>query len=170
MLYLKEANLEDAEKEYYFIAELPENENGFTNCYFKVEKDVFYQKVLPQIIDFSKGIGLPEGYVPETSFFLWDEDQIVGLFRVRHELNDFLKKGAGHIGYGISKKYRRKGYATEGLKLAVEKARDMIKEDEIYMSAHKNNIASLRVQQKNGAYIYHEDEEKYYTRIKFTAQ
>ncbi len=30
MLYLKEANFQDIEKEYEFITELPTNENGFT--------------------------------------------------------------------------------------------------------------------------------------------
>jgi hypothetical protein len=42
----------------------------------------------------------------------------------------------------------------------------MIKEDEIYMSVHKDNPASLRVQIKNGAYVHHEDEKEFYTRIK----
>ena len=31
MLYLKEANTEDVEKEYEFITNTPENENGFIN-------------------------------------------------------------------------------------------------------------------------------------------
>ena len=31
MLYLKEANMEDAAKEYAFVSELPQCENGFTN-------------------------------------------------------------------------------------------------------------------------------------------
>ena len=42
----------------------------------------------------------------------------------------------------------------------------MIREDEIYMSVHKDNPASLKVQMKNGAYIHHEDEQEIYTRIK----
>ena len=36
---------------------------------------------------------------------------------------------------------------------------------EVYMSVHKNNPASLRVQIKNGAYIHHENETEYFTRI-----
>ncbi len=41
-----------------------------------------------------------------------------------------------------------------------------IPEDEIYMSVHKDNPASLKVQLKNGAYIHHENDKEYYTRIK----
>lgn len=166
MLYLKEANWEDIEKEYEYITNLAEDENGFTNADYGVSRAEFEDTVLPKYINYSKGIDLPEGFVPETDFFLWKDDTIIGLFRIRHELNDFLRKGPGHIGYGIHKKYRGKGYATEGLRLAIEKAWEIIKEDEIYMSVHKDNLASLQVQKKNGAYIHHEDELEFYTRIK----
>ena len=166
MLYLKEANMEDVEKEYVFITELPEDENGFTNANFGISREDFEQKVLPQMINFSKGIGLPEGYVAETDFFLWEDEEIVGLFRIRHELNDFLRNGAGHIGYGIKKEYRGRGLATKGLQMTIEKAKEIIKEDEIYMSVHIDNSASLKVQQNNGAYIHHSDEKEHYTRIK----
>ena len=166
MLYLKAVNCEDIEKEYLYITSLPADENGFTNPNVGVSREEFENVVLPRFINHSKGIDLPEGYVPCTEFFLWEDDEIVGLFRIRHELNDFLREGAGHIGYGIKKEYRGKGYATEGLKLTIEKAKEIIKEDEIYMSVHKDNPASLQVQLKNGAYIHHEDDKEYYTRIK----
>ena len=166
MLYLKAVNWEDIEQEYIFTTEQPADENGFTNKYEGVSREEFEKVVLPRLINNSKGIDLPEGHVPGTEFFLWEDDKIVGLFRIRHELNDFLREGAGHIGYGIKKEYRGKGYATKGLSLTIEKAREIIKEDEIYMSVHKDNPASLQVQLKNGAYIHHEDDKEYYTRIK----
>lgn len=166
MLYLKEANTEDTAKEYDFITNLPENENGFENHDHGCSKEDFENKVLPGYINYSKGINLKEGHVPQTMLFLWEDDTIVGLFKLRHGLNEGLANGAGHIGYGIKKEYRGKGYAKEGLRLTLEKARKVVKEDEIYMSVHKNNPASLRVQLKNGAYIHHEDEEEFYTRIK----
>lgn len=166
MLYLKEANFDDIDKEYEFIAALPKDENGFTNSNAGVSRQEFERTVLPRFIQHSQGIELPEGFVPCTEFFLWDGDEIVGLFRIRHYLTDGLKAGAGHIGYGIKKEFRGKGYATEGLRLALEKAREIVPEDEIYMSCHKSNPASLRVQIKNGAYVHHEDSEEFYTRIK----
>lgn len=166
MLYLKEANFDDIEKEYEFITNTPEDENGFTNNGSGCTYDEFKNDILPGYINCSKGINLPEGWVPGTEYFLWDDDKIVGLFRIRHYLNDFLREGAGHIGYGIKKDCRGKGYATKGLKLTIAKAWEIIPEDEIYMSVHKGNPASLKVQQNNGAYIHHEDDNEYYTRIK----
>jgi predicted acetyltransferase len=165
MLYLKEANMEDAQKEYEFITNTPEDENGFTNPDSGCTREEFENKILPGYINAAKGMGLPEGWVPETEFFLWDEETIVGWFRIRHYLTEALANGAGHIGYGIRKEFRGKGYASAGLKRTIEKAWTMIKEDEIYMSVHKDNPASLRVQIKNGAYIHHEDEKEFYTRI-----
>ena len=165
MLYLKATNSEDWEKEWEFITNQPSDENGFLNDYYQVDKDTFLNKVLPELFDYANGVNLPENYVPETYFFLWDDDTIVGLFHLRHMLNDALRNGSGHIGYGIKKEYRGKGYASEGLRLAVEEARKIIPEDEVYLGVNKNNPASLRVQMKNGAYIHHEDELKYYTRI-----
>lgn len=166
MLSLKEANMEDAEKEYEFITNLPKEENGFTNRYFGCNYSDFAEKILPGYIDSSKGINLAPGFVPETEFFLWDDDCIVGLFRVRHYLNDALANGAGHIGYGIKKECRGKGYANEGLRLAIEIAKKIVSEDEIYMSVNKDNPISLKVQIKNGAYIHHEDDKEYFTRVK----
>lgn len=166
MLYLKEANLQDCEKEFEFITHTPENENGFTNPKFGCTKEEFEQRILPGYIKNSKGIDLPEGYVPQTEYFLWDDDQIVGLFRIRHHLNEFLAKGSGHIGYTIKKEHRGKGYATEGLRMTIEKAWSIIPEDEIYMSVNKDNPASLKVQLKNGAILHHEDDKEFYTRIK----
>lgn len=166
MIYLKEANFEDLKKEYEAIKKFPENENGFENSYAKISFEEFKNEVLPRLIDNSKGINLPIGYVKATYYFLWDDENIVGLFKFRHELNEKLRNGAGHIGYGILSDYRGKGYASIGLGLLIEIAKEVIKEDEIYLSCHKNNIASLKVQLKNGAYIHHIDDKENYTRIK----
>ena len=168
MLYLKAANLEDADEEYNAIIKFPRNENGFENKYSDVSKEEFVKTIIPELINRSNGIDLPDGHVPDTYFFLWGDNKIVGLFKIRHYLNDFLRKGAGHIGYGILPDYRGHGYATEGLKLAIEEAKKIIPEDEIYLSVHKDNPASLKVQQKCGAYIVGESEDgaEYLTRIK----
>ena len=166
MLYLKKANFDDIEKEYLFVRDIPEDENGFINEWHGVFRDDFEQTALKTLIDYSNGENLPEGYVPETFFFLWDDDKIVGQFRIRHYLCESLIEGAGHIGYFIGKDFRGKGYATEGLQLALLEAAKIVPEDEIYLRVNKSNPASLRVMLNNGGYIHHEDEDKYYVRIK----
>lgn len=165
MLQLKRANLEDIEREYLFVHDLPEDENDFTNSWHGVSRADFEAAALPEMIAWSKGEGLPEGFVPETFLFLWADDEIVGQFRIRHYLCESLRNGAGHIGYCIGRKHRGKGYATEGLRLTLEIARGIIPEDEIYLRVNRDNPASLRVMLKNGGRIVSEDAEKYYVRI-----
>ncbi|HAX50394.1 hypothetical protein [Muricomes intestini] len=60
MLFLREANMADAEKEFKFITELPTDENGFTNKFYRVSKEEFIQTVLPQMINESKGLAFKQ--------------------------------------------------------------------------------------------------------------
>ena len=166
MIYLKEPTYEDIEKEYTFVRDMPVDENGFTNEWHEISREDFEQIALKKMIAYAKGEDLPEGYVPETFLFLWDDNIIVGQFRIRHYLCESLRTGAGHIGYFIQKEYRGKGYGKEGLRLTLEVARTIIPEDEIYLRVNRDNPASLQVMLQNGGYIEHEDAEKYYVRIK----
>ena len=165
MLYLKAMNPEDAAAEYACLQDLP-GENGFTNEAYGIPFECFVEEEIPRRLRCAQGRDLLPGRVPETYFFLWDGDTPVALFKVRHFLNDALRKGSGHMGYGVRRTCRGRGYATRGLALAIQKAREMVPENELYLSVGKENLASLRAQLKDGGYIYHQDGEKYYTRIK----
>lgn len=166
MLYLKKINKLDVKKEYETIKKIPQNENGFENSYYNCSFAEFNSTIINKLLNYSQGINLPENYVPCTYYFLWDNDDIVGLFKIRHCLNEQLKIRGGHLGFCILKEFRGKGYGTNGLKLAIEQCKNIIKEDELYLSVLKNNVASLKVQLKNGARIVNETEDHYLTRIK----
>ena len=155
----------DLEKAYRLQTSFGPNENGFINS--------AYGYTLAEFLDYVKkcentslGIDLPENYVPATVIILEnDGHEYVGIFNLRHKLNESLRNGAGHIGYGISPDYRKKGYATQGLALVLQEAKK-IGIDEALLSVNKKNLGSLKAQQKNGATIYREDEKEYYTKIK----
>ncbi len=165
MVLLKEANTQDAEKEWQFVQRMPEDENGLTNSWHDVSREDFMREALPEMIAFSKGEGLPDGYVPETFFFLWDDQRIVGQFRIRHHLCESLKKGAGHIGYYIAPPFRGQGYGKEGLRLTLKAAAEIVPEEEIYLRVNRDNPASLHVMLYNGGRIVSQDQDKYYVRI-----
>ena len=165
MIFLKKACMDDAEKEWQFVRDMPADENGLINSWPGVSRETFLEKVLPEMMAFSDGKGLPEGYVPETFFFLWDGDTVVGQFRIRHYLCESLRTGAGHIGYFIAKPFRGKGYGTEGLRLTLEEARAIVPEKEIYLRVNQDNPASLQVMLKNGGRIVAEDESHFFVRI-----
>ena len=165
MIYLKKANPADADKEWQFVRDMPEAENGLINNWHGISREGFTGKALPAMLAFAEGIGLPDGYVPETFFFLWEDDTIVGQFRIRHYLCESLRTGAGHIGYFIAKPFRGKGYGTEGLRLTLEEARAIVPEKEIYLRVNRDNPASLHVMLKNGGRIVAEDETHFFVRI-----
>lgn len=171
MLYLKPTNYEDLGKLHAFVAAEPADENGFLNDYHDVSLEDFKSTVF----DFSLGKNLPEGFVPETFYFLWSDEgnvsdrashKIVGELRLRHHLNAALENGSGHVGQFIKKEYRRLGYCTQGLKLLIEEARKIVPENELYLHCNIDNPASLKVMLKNGGVIHHKDQSGYYVRIK----
>lgn len=156
----------DYRKTYELFMTFAENENGFVNSVYGYTYEQFLEWIGKKR-NWSEGRELPENFVPDTTYVLSDGKNYVGAFNLRHYLNDFLREGPGHIGFCISPEYRGKGFGSEGLRLTLEKAKEM-GIDEAYLSVNKDNAASLRTQMKNGAAIHHEDEKKYYTRIKIS--
>ena len=84
MLHLEHAGWGASEKEHTFVRDMPEDENGFTNGFHGLSLTDYERIALPGMLAFSRGESLPPGFVPETFFFLWDDDVIVGQFRIRH--------------------------------------------------------------------------------------
>ena len=166
MLELRKMNDEDTVEQWKYVTSLPANENGLTNPYEGVSFEEYRDKVLPEMMMHEHPIGMPDWFVPETYYYLWDGDTLVGEFRIRHYLTDALKTGAGHIGYSIKKEHRGKGYGTRGLAMTLELARKIVPEDEIYLRVQKTNIPSFKAICSNGAYIAVEDEKHYLMRIK----
>ena len=162
---LRKINIQDAFAQWEYTKELPLDENGLTNPYHGVTYDEYARTVLPKLISYEHPVGMPDWFVPETYYYLWNGGLLVGEFRIRHYLTEALRNGAGHIGYSIRKDLRGNGYGTAGLKLTLEIARGIVPEDEIYLRVNKNNIASQKVMLNNGARITGEDEEHYFMRI-----
>ena len=159
-------NCEDIRAQWEYITALPANENGLTNQYEGVSFEEYRDAVLPELMMHENPINMPDWFVPETYYYLWVDGTLVGEYRIRHYLTDALKTGAGHIGYSIRKDFRGKGYGTKGLALALELARNIVSEEEIYLRVLKTNIPSFKAICNNGAYIADEDELHYLLRIK----
>jgi len=136
------------------------DDNGFHNGV----KEMPYEQFAGWLIKsegYSNGVGLPEWMVPETHYWLFDDDTPVGYGRLRHYLNDSLKKDGGHIGYAISCPYRGKGYGNEILKLLLNEAEERSIQ-EVHIGANKDNERSNRIIRANGGKLCRETENKNY--------
>lgn len=98
-----------------------------------------------------------KGYVADTTFFGYDREigKMVGAVSIRHELNAYLLKYGGHIGDGIRPSYRKKGYATALIGLALKECRKMGM-DKVLICCNKNNIGSARSIMNNGGILENE--------------
>jgi len=105
----------------------------------------------------SKGINIPEGYVPSSTFWAYEDekDKIIGAVNIRHYLNDIFIKAWGHIGYGVRPGERRKGYATQILHLALNECR-CLNIEKVLLCCYKENIDSSKTILKNGGVLENE--------------
>ncbi|MCL2352421.1 MAG: GNAT family N-acetyltransferase [Firmicutes bacterium] len=97
---------------------------------------------------------LSDGWLPSSTFFAVTlpgggaAGKIVGVTDIRHYLTDETYRH-GHIGYSVRPSERKKGYGTEMLRLALQKAYEFgILEAAV--SCGKDNLASRKVIRRNG--------------------
>ncbi len=98
-----------------------------------------------------------DGWVPDSVFFLLDEDRdrLIGAVNIRHYLNDDLLFTGGHIGDGVRPTERRKGYATEMVRLALTECKKL-GIDKVLMTCDKDNVASAKTIVRNGGVLENE--------------
>ena len=112
-----------------------------------IDKDSFDDSVR-RAKDHACGIGLPEGWVPASTYWVVCKNRIIGTCELRHRLTEALKKYGGHIGYSIRPSQRGKGYGTKMLALALEKAKGLgLKR--VLITCGDDNIASASVIENN---------------------
>lgn len=103
--------------------------------------------------DYSRGVNLREGFVPCSTYWLVREDNnVLGAVNIRHELNEYLRNFGGHIGYGIRPSERRKGYAREMLRLALQVVKGMGLA-RVLITCDKDNLGSAGTIRANGGVL-----------------
>ncbi len=95
--------------------------------------------------------------VPETFWWLVEDDEFVGVVSVRHELNENLLKVGGHIGYAIRPSKRRMGCGKLILKLVLEKAKELGIRKAL-ITCDSDNIGSKKIIEANGGVLENEVE------------
>jgi predicted acetyltransferase len=141
-------------------------EASFRNALAQFDADtddttVHYRRIDPERLDFSAYVQerLDEMHTPSgpgrvtaTEFWIIDEEGYAGRMSLRHELNDYLARYGGHIGYDVVPDRRGRGYATEALAQCLDHARTLGLE-RVFLTCSDGNIASQTVIERNGGVL-----------------
>ena len=114
-----------------------------------------FRRYLEVLAEQEQGINLPSAqHVPETFLFAFAGSRIVGRTSIRHSLNESLERLGGHIGYVVVPEFRRRGYATEILRLSLQIARGKCDGvHRVLVTCDDDNVGSIRTIEKNGGVL-----------------
>ena len=95
------------------------------------------------------------GWVPTTTFFAVRKRdlKIIGMIDIRHNLrNEFLAQYGGHVGYSVRPSERKKGYATEILRMGIEYAK-LLRIEKLMIACFSDNTPSIKTIVKCGGVL-----------------
>ncbi|MCL2011903.1 MAG: GNAT family N-acetyltransferase [Cystobacterineae bacterium] len=145
---------------------------NFKREFLEMQEPVIYGSALFDKMDYEQWLTLNTnnrqestvsiGWVTATTLFAVRKRdlKIVGVIDIRHNLgNEFLAQYGGHMGYSVRPSERKKGYATEILKMGIEYAKSLNIE-KLMIACFSDNIPSIKTIEKCGGVL---SETKPYT-------
>jgi predicted acetyltransferase len=119
---------------------------------YNAEKiDTDFDTFVQQIHDRIAGTN-PTKKVPDTLFWLVDNNEFIGRVSLRHKLNKDLEQYGGHIGYYIRPTKRGMGYGNKALELTLIEAQK-IGLTKVLITCDEDNIGSQKIIEKNGGVL-----------------
>lgn len=121
-----------------------QNMNNFEEWLLKVQKNRYEETV-------------EQGKAPSYEFMAIRgcDEKLIGMINVRYNLREEMYMYYGNIGYCVRKSERRKGYASEMLKLALREAKK-IGLDKVLLTVDSDNLSSIATMKNNDAILENE--------------
>jgi predicted acetyltransferase len=118
---------------------------------YQIEAD--FATYIEAVTDQTGSVRLPTGQVvpkvPFSVFWLVEGDEFIGESQIRHQLNEYLIKEGGHVGYGIRPGRQGQGYGKVILALALDECR-RVGLRRVLVTCLQDNAASARIIEVNG--------------------
>src|SRR3989344_2195211 len=111
-----------------------------------------FEEFVKKIKSESKGLNLPESWVPATELWLADNNVFIGYVNIRHSLTEHLLNIGGHIGYWIRPSKRHMGYGKKLLALSLLEAKKL-GISKVLVTCDDTNIGSRRIIEDNGGIL-----------------
>ena len=115
-----------------------------------------FEAFLERLRNLSNGIGVPEGFVAHSTFWLVDDENVVAVSNLRHQLTKSLKREGGHIGYSVRPSMRKRGYGRIVLERTLKMAGKIGIQD-VLITCDRENTGSIGVILANGG-VFDSDE------------
>jgi len=114
-----------------------------------------FSDLVQTLMDQSRGIGVREGFVANSTFWLLQDQQILGVSNLRHGLTPSLERIGGHIGFGVRPSQRKKGVGTQLLRLTLMEAsrRGLTR---VLLTCDQDNLGSAGVIKANSGSLENE--------------
>jgi predicted acetyltransferase len=140
---------------YFMMQHIGKQENGFHNPGNALTRAQF-PGLIDRLVADSEGRDLDEDQVPQTVCWLRSPEAVLGMAKLRPRINKRLRRIGGHIGFGIRRDCRGRGYGTALLRLGIAELRALGVAD-VLVTCDSGNLASRAVIEANGGVM--EDEE-----------
>lgn len=108
--------------------------------------------VLAEIDREARGVDLRPGRVRAEFLVAEVDGVIVGRTSIRYALTDLLREVGGHVGYVVAPEFRRRGHATEILRLSLERLAGA-GVDRVLVTCDDTNLGSIRTIESCGGVL-----------------
>jgi predicted acetyltransferase len=111
-----------------------------------------FPALIARLEENSKGLGLPDGFVAHSTYWLVTDSEVLGVSNLRHSLTPALRKEGGNIGYGVRPTARRQGYGSDLLRRTLQRAKELGLA-KVLLTCGEGNLGSVNVILANGGVL-----------------
>ena len=152
--YLEEANINRKKQVIEYVEEHLKYNAEIAGCSGLDEGYKNYEEWLLRMKDLSNDSTCPKDMCSGIQYFLIREsdNKLIGTINLRWNLNEWMLRNGGHIGYGVRPTERRKGYNKISLYLCLLEAQKLGLE-KVLLTALDSNTGSVKTIQALGGVL-----------------